>query len=46
LRAHVSQTSVLVDAVGEADFRRWWQAESFVAAAASQPAVPGYPAVR
>jgi LmbE family N-acetylglucosaminyl deacetylase len=32
LRAHVSQTTVLVDEVGEADFRRWWSAESFVAA--------------
>jgi LmbE family N-acetylglucosaminyl deacetylase len=32
LRAHVSQTAGLVDAVGEADFRRWWSAESFVAA--------------
>jgi hypothetical protein len=32
LRAHVSQTAGLVDAVGEADFHRWWSAESFVAA--------------
>ena len=32
LRTHLSQTAGLVDEVGEADFRRWWSAEAFVAA--------------
>ncbi len=32
LRAHVSQTTGLVDEVGEEDFRRWWSTEAFVAA--------------
>jgi len=32
LRSHVSQTTGLVDEVGEEDFRRWWSTEAFVAA--------------
>jgi hypothetical protein len=32
VRAHVSQTTELVDDVGEEDFRRWWSTEAFVAA--------------
>jgi LmbE family N-acetylglucosaminyl deacetylase len=39
LRAHASQTTPLVEAVGLDDFGRWWSAESFVAAmTARQPA--------
>jgi LmbE family N-acetylglucosaminyl deacetylase len=36
LRAHHSQTSVLEDMVGAADYREWWRTESFRAA----PRVP------
>jgi LmbE family N-acetylglucosaminyl deacetylase len=32
LRAHASQTTVIVDRLGEATFRLWWEHESFVAA--------------
>ena len=32
LRAHASQTTAIVDRLGEATFRLWWEHESFVAA--------------
>jgi LmbE family N-acetylglucosaminyl deacetylase len=32
LRTHASQTAVLVDMLGEEDFRQWWSTEAFVAA--------------
>jgi LmbE family N-acetylglucosaminyl deacetylase len=34
LRAHASQTTPLIDAVGEDTYRAWWAAEFFVAASA------------
>lgn len=37
LRAHASQTRPLEDLMGTERFRRWWAAESFVAARAARP---------
>ena len=40
LRAHASQTTAIVDAVGLDTFGRWWSVESFVAATAKRPEAP------
>ena len=40
LRAHASQTTSIVDAVGLDTFGRWWSVESFVAAPATRREAP------
>jgi len=41
LRAHASQTTPLVQAVGLDEFGRWWSTESFVAATTTGHSAPG-----